>query len=652
MISSTFFQELFTGNIQGDFSFGKGSAKQGGQSQSGFSTVLDRIMNSAEDSSATAAFANKLPKGHRFLEQLKKTIMASGVSLEASQVDADAMAQFRKLLITSGFNKQEVQGMISDLTSGGTGKGVTLATLFAKASQLSKPDETDDASVFLEISTLPYIETILAQLGMDSESIQSVLADAKVEGRGIDIGKLAANIRRAMAADNRLTEAVSDNPNDVLDMMRRIGLLGNDTQHITATLDKVISELSRLNKKKISTADEEASANLLMPYFQQLAASLGDDGDALRQLIDSAGKDDAGFDGEALLAKLVQVRQELSTTTTASVMAGLSGKSGETWKQGEMGLSQFVSALEARISAKQQIQTMLDKEISGRPADGVVGKFFEKITAESDGAREKLAVPAVMGQRPGKEGLTRDVPQTADKSTSGATGKDGPGQNALEAIRQASAGGDTSGNTPENSSDKEEAAKFLDALTSAGKQKVKKSAEQNLSVGDGFVKTTKSADATSAAMTSPTNRTLPGYLLDQVSRQIVKLRTAGESEITLQLKPPHLGRMKLNVEHVSGGIKVGIVVESHAAKEMLLSHANELKAALGDQGLRLDKIDVEAQSDFGRSMAQAGREFGQSGSRSGRQTGHAMVGGNTIPDGSVIPETIRGVAAGRLDLVA
>jgi flagellar hook-length control protein FliK len=542
--------------------------------------------------------------------------------------------------------------MISDLTSGGTGKGVTLATLFAKASQLSKPDETDNASVFLEISALPYIETILAQLGMDSESIQSVLADAKVEGRGIDIGKLAANIRRATAADKRLTETVSDNPNDVLDMMRRIGLLENDTQHLTATLDKVISELSRLNKKKISTADEEASANLLMPYFQQLAASLGDDGDALRQLIDSAGKDDAGFDGEALLAKLVQVRQELSTTTTASVMAGLSGKSGETWKQGEMGLSQFVSALEARISAKQQVQTMLDKEISGRPTDGVVGKFLEKITAESDGAREKLAVPAVMGQRPGKEGLTRDVPQTADKSTSGATGKEGPGQNALEAIRQASAGGDTSGNTPENSSDKEEAAKFLDALTSAGKQKVKKSAEQNLSVGDGFVKTTKSADATSAAMTSPTNRTLPGYLLDQVSRQIVKLRTAGENEITLQLKPPHLGRMKLNVEHVSGGIKVGIVVESHAAKEMLLSHANELKAALGDQGLRLDKIDVEAQSDFGRSMAQAGREFGQSGSRNGRQTGRAMVGDNTIPDGSVIPETIRGVAAGRLDLVA
>ena len=659
MISSTFFQELFTGNIKGEFSLGAGGTKQGGQPQSGFSAVLNQVMTGAKDSSDKNASANKLSGGHRFLERLKKAIMASGISLEEGQVGADAMAEFQKLLIKAGFNNQEVQEMISDLTSGDTGKGVSLATLFARASQLSEPDEEGGASAFLEISTLPYIETILGQLGMDGASIRGVLADAKVEGSGIDIEKLAASIRRKMAAGNGLTGNTSGDTEGILDMMRRIGLLESDTKPLTATLDKMISELSRLNKKNEAFSEEdeamdEVTKDLIIPYLQQLTASLGDDGGMLRQLIASAGNDGEGFDGEALLAKLIQMRQELSAASAASGMKSLSGTSasGETWKQGEMSLSRFVSALEARISAKQQMHSMLGEKASGQPTAQGVDKFLEKISSDSAGAQNRLMASVGVEQEYNKEVLMRDARQPIEKSTAGANGKDSPGQTILETTRQASPGGDTSRGTMENSSGKDDTAKFMDALASAGKQKVKKTAEQNLNAADGFMKAVKSADEVSASVKVPVNRTLPGYLLDQVSRQIVKLRTAGENEITLQLKPPHLGRMKLNVEHTSGGIKVGIVVESAAAKEMLLSHTSELKAALGDQGLRLDKIDVETQSNFDRSMAQAGREFGQSGGQKGRQIGRSLSGPGLVPKGSDLPETVRAVGAGRLDLVA
>ncbi len=693
MISTAFFQELFTGNIQENFLSGKGSAKQGGEAQSGFAAILGRVMDDAPNSPDTTPFAEGFPTGHRFLEQLKKAIMASGISLDAKHVDADAMAEFRNLLVKAGFNKQEVQEMITDLTSDDTGKGVTLATLFAKASQLSEPNEDGDESVLLDISALPYIETILGQLGMDEESIRGVLAGAKIEGRGIDIEKLAGNIRRAMVAGKGSTGNVSGDTNDILEMMRRIGLMENDAQSLSTTLDKMISELSDLNKKNEGLS-EEVSGSLLISYLQQLTASLGDDGENLRQLIGSAGNDGEGFNGEALLARLVQLRQELSTASAVSGMKRLAGIQGENSTQGEMSLSRFVSALEARISEAHQIRTTLEKETPGRPTARVVGNFLEKISSDVASAQSKSTASAVMeqeyetevlmrdvrqatekrttginakggdpgrntmgnftgaGQVDDKEVLTGNARQTAEKSIADVGGKDGQKPNILEAIRQASSGADTGRGTSENSAGKDDTGKFMDSLASAVKQKVKKTTEQNLSAADGFTKAVKSADEVSNAAKMPAGRTLPGYLLDQVSRQIVKLRTAGENEITLQLKPPHLGRMKLNVENTSGGIKVGIVVESAAAKEMLLSHTSELKAALGDQGIRLDKIDVGTQGDFGNSMAQAGREFGRSGGRNGRQSGRGLSGNSIIPEGSDLPEVVRTVDTGRLDLVA
>jgi flagellar hook-length control protein FliK len=332
--------------------------------------------------------------------------------------------------------------------------------------------------------------------------------------------------------------------------------------------------------------------------------------------------------------------------------AGLSGAQVEAGKQGEMSLSRFVAALEARISAEQNMHSVMGKETAGRPTAGAVGEFLEKIASEQAGSQGKVSSPPVVEHRQEKQGPMWDTRQAAEKVITGANGKDSQEQITQAAARQTSSGGHTGGNAAENSAGKDETAKFMNALTAAGKEKVRKTGEQNLSAADSFLKAAKSADEISTAIKTPAGKTLPGYLLDQVSRQIVKLRTAGENEITLQLKPPHLGRMKLNVEHTSGGIKVGIVVESAAAKEMLLSHANELKAALGDQGLRLDKIDVETQSDFGRSMAQAGREFGQSGGQGGRRNGGGPMRGTAAREERITPGMVREVDSGRLYLVA
>lgn len=103
----------------------------------------------------------------------------------------------------------------------------------------------------------------------------------------------------------------------------------------------------------------------------------------------------------------------------------------------------------------------------------------------------------------------------------------------------------------------------------------------------------------------PQTRTFPYYLLDQVSRQILRSRLADENEIMIQLKPDNLGRMKMTIENTTEGIKVNIITETQSTRDILISNSNDLKAALLDQGVHLDKLNVEAQAGFGQTMADA-----------------------------------------------
>jgi flagellar hook-length control protein FliK len=198
-----------------------------------------------------------------------------------------------------------------------------------------------------------------------------------------------------------------------------------------------------------------------------------------------------------------------------------------------------------------------------------------------------------------------------------------------------------------------EAADTSDILNAAGRDKRHGTLDDPRIGTESLVREMKAGNETAVFTKTGAGRNLPGYLLEQVSRQIVRLRNAGESDMTLQLKPPHLGRIQLNIEQTSGGIKVGIVVESAAARDMLLANSHDLKMTLADQGLRLDKIDVEAQADFGQSMAQAGRGFDQSGGRKGRWGDQGRQGGGNASENPLAAEAATGRGgAGRLDLVA
>ena len=126
---------------------------------------------------------------------------------------------------------------------------------------------------------------------------------------------------------------------------------------------------------------------------------------------------------------------------------------------------------------------------------------------------------------------------------------------------------------------------------------------------------------------------LPTYLIDQVGKQISRSVLRGEKVISLQLKPPDLGALKINMDIKNNVLKLGIVAENNSVKELLQSNVHVLKDSLVDQGIKLDKIDVQINNDFGQSLNNLSE-----GSKKG-QKGNQAMNGSPLPaeDGKANP---------------
>jgi flagellar hook-length control protein FliK len=686
MIPSILLQGLFSKVFQGGLPLDKGGEK----TANGFAGVLGRLTAGGEGPNTKSLLKKPSLAGHSFLSQLKKEFMAFGRPLEEYKVSGNAAAHFGDILVKLGFDTGEVEQMLSSLGGGDTGRELTIADLFTAASQLTEPGGDEIPPVTLDGSALPDLEIILQNLGLNPETSRRILSDALTEKSGIDLKTLASGIRRVLGDIAAEPGIDMGNQDGIIERMKRIGLSANGKPSLRDILDELISELEDLNEARgISEEGVEADGlpgSLLLSYLQQLVQPLGNEGRSLQQLIASAGKENGGVDVRALLNRLVKMKQETSSLSpnyeTAGnvdaqagalesgrmglfrfVSSGVSdayvGASGS----GKMSLREFVSILESRIAAEESSGGAFKAGSDQRPMAEVLGNFMKTVSASAENTSGKQPVfqvdfeggkPSESNWQPGSKAVA-DVgnSQSAGKAFTEAGTKEAAGQQAAQVSRSSTLPGEGDRSFSENAAGREQTERLSQALNTAGRSKANKFADDNGFNLETAVREAKSGEETAPPVRAAANRSLPGYLLNQVSRQILRLRSTGENEMTLQLKPPHLGRMKLTMEHTAGGMKVGIIVESAAAKDMLLANTGDLKTALADQGLRLDRIDVEARADFGQSMAQAGREFGRSGQQKGRWAGRNP--GST----SGVSETPAGtgaaageVGAGRLNLVA
>ncbi|MEA1949364.1 MAG: flagellar hook-length control protein FliK [Thermodesulfobacteriota bacterium] len=113
---------------------------------------------------------------------------------------------------------------------------------------------------------------------------------------------------------------------------------------------------------------------------------------------------------------------------------------------------------------------------------------------------------------------------------------------------------------------------------------------------------------------------LPAYLVDQVGKQISRSILRGDRIVRLQLKPPDLGRVKINIDIKDNVLKLGMIAEHSAVKELLLSNVHELRGALVSQGIKLENIDIQINYGFGQSLASS-KEWMNEGKRWNQDSG-------------------------------
>jgi len=104
-------------------------------------------------------------------------------------------------------------------------------------------------------------------------------------------------------------------------------------------------------------------------------------------------------------------------------------------------------------------------------------------------------------------------------------------------------------------------------------------------------------------------RLFPAYLIDQVGRQISRSLLRGQNDIHLQLRPPEMGAIKVQMSIHEQTLKLGIIAENNSVKELLLSNVPQLREALMDQGIKLDRLDVEINGGFNPSLAEFKDQF-------------------------------------------
>jgi hypothetical protein len=380
-----------------------------------------------------------------------------------------------------------------------------------------------------------------------------------------------------------------------------------------------------------SASDAEAAALALssLPYLETVLGAFGMTRADIDQVVAASKSEGRGIAlqplVDALKGRLMadpELAGRVPDPKTRLQIAGLMGRMGLTENGpgagGALNLAQFVDRLEdlAGLPAAQ----------STDPADmaSQIDRFLEgcrvlagRAPASAQAVAAPRELPPAEGQIPSVWSSHAAAKLEAPLSAPAAEGAAGAGDAAASLPVKAAAN---------------EAAKTAEVLAAAETHSPKP--------------TTGPAGAALAA----SERSLPAYVLNQVGLQIVRARLNDANEIRFQLKPPHLGRIQLTIDQGPEGLKVTIITEHQAARDMLTAHTADLRASLQGQGLQLDKVDVQVSPNFDQTMADSRRESERG------QLGHGRSADRppeeTDSDRGQSPRANRGIRDNALNIVA
>ena len=154
----------------------------------------------------------------------------------------------------------------------------------------------------------------------------------------------------------------------------------------------------------------------------------------------------------------------------------------------------------------------------------------------------------------------------------------------------------------------------LDATKSKSLESIKANGEvqglNNNGAGGGNNKSifnTKAAISENAIYKAP----IESRVIDQIINRLSIRSNGSQSEVKIQLDPPSLGRVRMNIITSGDGVRTLIVAENQAVKQVIESNLSQLRDSMLSQGLKLDGFSVFVGGDSDQEFSQQRDHSGQ-----------------------------------------
>ncbi len=153
----------------------------------------------------------------------------------------------------------------------------------------------------------------------------------------------------------------------------------------------------------------------------------------------------------------------------------------------------------------------------------------------------------------------------------------------------------------------------LDATKSKSLEAIKANGEvqvlNNVSGGGN----NKSILNTKAAISENTIYKAPieSRVIDQIINRLSIRSNGSQSEVKIQLDPPSLGRVRMNIITSGDGVRTVIIAENQAVKQVIESNLSQLRDSMLSQGLKLDGFSVFVGGDSNPEFSQQQDHSGQ-----------------------------------------
>jgi flagellar hook-length control protein FliK len=247
-------------------------------------------------------------------------------------------------------------------------------------------------------------------------------------------------------------------------------------------------------------------------------------------------------------------------------------------------------------SQKNQLQSTAKGDKAGQKFDAA-----ETLLNRTQGIKSPKASLAGVSEFTQQKGKTEKGSLNADRSHAKEAGAS-RGEKKIEATRLETPRSDTT-----NIKDKAEGAKV--PVTEGRASATDGVNRQEDRFANIFQARTESATGRVMENAGPLR---PQVIIPQVVEGASNLLRSGSGRVTITLHPPQLGTIDMDIQVRDNKVSLLMLADNHEVKQVLESSLTQLRNALSDQGLQVDRVDVLVQDRSGNEFAGLLHERGSS----------------------------------------